>query len=531
MDHGQLDPGRFALLRSNGKHASQPAGRVQKSRVRLLDRLRPVGLDAASLTQLRIGTTYLDTLPAEIIRNILSFLKENTRAIYDEEAEINESGFRCKFKWESKNYRSAALINKGLGAWSQELLVESAVICESLWNPWTRIRKLSPLALFTRTLLDRRDLGPKVRQFTIFLPSQSNAKDYALENLGNPANEIVSRAANLVKTLGIPRKLRTSWIKKLKTQYPYCLIGIVLLLVSNVTHVTFVLDTHILKDDGIDFLCACFCIRPSQAHHLAHVKRIGVLSSVKTLTIRGPSPVAVTGLGYFPGIRDLHLRLEFRPNRRAGLTPATIPSAQFRNVSKLRLDVQLVPMSDRMVRSDPAGYFRPLLGAFENLEHLDLSDGPRQDDRNYFYALADVLLRHFKDLSRLVSLRLPLMVKSPELSSTTIARLTSLKKLTAPFRGIVNEDLDTFESLPQSLQHLVIHEAVFDTVPCVLDLLHEKATGESMNTMTKIEMWFADSFTNKSLERLRKGTMFPDLEKIASKVDIQLVIDKIERED
>ncbi|KAJ4355571.1 uncharacterized protein N0V89_003591 [Didymosphaeria variabile] len=482
-------------------------------------------------------TTRLDTLPTEIIRNVLSFLKEDTPAIYDEEAETNESVFQDWFRWDSKNYRSAALVNKGLGVWSQELLVESAMICETpgayIWGSWRSTLRASPLALFVRTLFDRPDLGPKVRQLTVLIPSQSCAKEMALYNLeeGKPAHNILSRAAAHIKTLGIPRRLRISWTKKLRAQYPYCLIGIILTLVPNVRHVAFVLDTESFKDDGIDFLCTFFGTRPTKAHHLAYFHRLGALRSVKSLIIRGPSPVALTGLEYFPGIQDLHLRLEFRPNRRAGLTPATISSVQFRNVSRLRLDIQLVPKPGRLDRTHPTGYFGPLLAAFENLMHLDLSDGPRDNNRNYAYASAELILLHLNDLSRLVSLKMPRKIAGPELESTTMAMLTSLKTLTAPFRAIVNEDLDTFKSLPQSLQHLILHDAVFDTIPCVQDLMQEKATGESMADMTRIEMWFAESFTDKSLERLRKGTMFPSLEEIASEVKVRLIIGKIDRED
>jgi hypothetical protein len=147
-------------------------------------------------------------------------------------------------------------------------------------------------------------------------------------------NEIVSRAAAYINTLRIPKKLRISWKKKLRTHYPFSLIGVILTLVSNVTHVTLALDTEVVQDQRIDFLCACFGIRPTKAHNLAYIQRIGTLSFVKSLTIRGPAPVAVTGLDLFPGIQDLHLRLELRPSRHVGLTPAI---DSFRNVSRLRL--------------------------------------------------------------------------------------------------------------------------------------------------------------------------------------------------
>lgn len=113
-------------------------------------------------------------------------------------------------------------------------------------------------------------------------------------------------------------------------------MGVILTLVSNVKQVTLALDTSVVRDAGIDYLCACFGIRSTKAHHLVHFQSIGILSSVNTLTLRGMSPVAVSGLELFP-IQNLHLRLEFRPNRQAGLIPATIPQNHFQNVSTLRL--------------------------------------------------------------------------------------------------------------------------------------------------------------------------------------------------
>lgn len=190
------------------------------------------------------------------------------------------------------------------------------------------------------------------------------------------------------------------------------------------------------------------------------------------------------------------------------------------------LDIQLVLRSGRSNRTDPVGYFGPLLSAFRNLKHLDLSDGPRDGDRDYYFASAGRILDHFQDLSRLVSLQLPRKVSSPQLSSTTVSRLTGLKRLTTPFRGIVNEDWDTFESLPRNLQQLVIKDSTFETIPCVLDLLEEKEGGESWVALSEIEIWFAKTFTDKSLERLRQGAMFPTISMRAEAMDVQLTMDK-----
>lgn len=314
---------------------------------------------------------------------------------------------------------------------------------------------------------------------------------------------------------------------------------------SNVEHLDLVLDTEVATDDGIKFLCTCFGIRSTQAHNLAHLERIGTLSSVKSLTIRGPSPAAMTGLEFFPGIQDLRLRLEFRPNRRAGLSPTTVPKVHFRNVSRLRLgrllpigymlamltylplDIQLVPKPLRSIVTKPEEYFGPLLAAFENLEHLDLSDGPRDNDRNYANMSAAPILLHINNPSHLLSLKLPRKVTSSAMLTATMSRFVSLVKLTTPFHAIVNKDLEGFKSLPGSLQHLVIHDSTIDTFPCVFDLLQKKAAGEASADIHKIELWFAIFFTNKSFELLRKGQMFPDIGKQAAAVGVQLTLNKL----
>jgi hypothetical protein len=188
------------------------------------------------------------------------------------------------------------------------------------------------------------------------------------------------------------------------------------------------------------------------------------------------------------------------------------------------LDVQLVPKTIRMILADPAPYFGSLLAAFENLKHLDLSDGPRDNNRDYGYASLELILQHLNVPSQLLSLRLPRTVTSSDMLTATISTFVNLDRLTTPFRAIVNEGLDTFESLPGSLQHLIIHDSILNTVPCVLELLQNKAAGESWAAMQKIELWFAESFTNKSLERLRTG--IPDLVMEAAAVGVHLTIEK-----
>ncbi|KAL5413647.1 hypothetical protein PMIN04_009353 [Paraphaeosphaeria minitans] len=474
----------------------------------------------------------LDSLPAEITRNILSCLKENTDLLYDDLSEINESDFQDRFALVSRNHRSASLVNRAVGPWGQDLLFHSSVLYPS-HSLWWSMQHTHRLALFARTLLERRDLGAKVRQLTIFVPGRTRAgiMSWDAEEEEGTVTTVLKQAATYIESLPVPKKLSISWAKKLWKKYPYSLIGVILSLVSNVKNVTLVLDTEVTPDDGVELLCTCFGIRPASARNLGHLQRIGVLSSVESLTVRGPSPAAMAGLEHFPGIRDLHLRLEFRPIRRAGLKPGwlnSIPNvSNFRNVTKLRLDVQLVPMSFFASNTTPEEYFGPLLSTFESLKHLDLSDGPRDNDREYENMSAAHILQHFSNPFQLLSLKLPRKLAGSRMLTATMKGFVNLGRLTAPFCAIVNKDLDNFATLPESLQHLVLHDSIFDTVPCVMGLLQKKMAGETSTELRTIDLCFAASFTNNSLKLLREGEMFPNLGTKAAAAGVRLTLNKV----
>lgn len=310
-------------------------------------------------------------------------------------------------------------------------------------------------------------------------------------------------------------------------------------LVPNVKHLALVLDTQVVQDKGVDVLCACFGILPSKARDLARLRKHGFLNSVKSLVIRGPAPAATTGLQFFPGIHCLHLRVEFRPNRRSGLATPVISRVHFRNISKLRLgkllppvrmpgnankpwpDLQVVPKPSNMTRTTPSEYFGPLLAAFENLRHLDLSNEPWEHGHSSKNQL-DLILQHVHDPSKLVTLILPRSTEYTHELIVAMSRFVNLVSLSTPFDVITDADMDVFENLPESLQHLIVHDSVIDTIPCVLDLFARKSKGESLAGIKRIDLWFDYSFDRKFLILLQKGIMFPCLQRVATKLGVHL---------
>lgn len=116
---------------------------------------------------------------------ILSYLRENTDPIYDEEAATTEDIFEWAFLVNGSTLRSAALVNRSLSPCAQDLLVECPVLASKRWG-WPV--QTTSLALFARTLLERPDLGAKVRQLTVMIPNRSLAEELASHDLkeGNP---------------------------------------------------------------------------------------------------------------------------------------------------------------------------------------------------------------------------------------------------------------------------------------------------------------------------------------------------------
>lgn len=118
-------------------------------------------------------------MPPEVIKIIMSCLQENPDSIYNDDGNMSEHTFQERYGRNTRDYRSASLISRTIGACGQEQLFEFPVICKSS-DASGPIQK-PHLAFFVRTLLERQDLGTKVQQLTVFIPSRSIAMSMRVE--------------------------------------------------------------------------------------------------------------------------------------------------------------------------------------------------------------------------------------------------------------------------------------------------------------------------------------------------------------
>ena len=185
-------------------------------------------------------------------------------------------------------------------------------------------------------------------------------------------------------------------------------------------------------------------------------------------------------------------------------------------------DVQLPRYGHNRGPTEPLDYFGPLLASFENLQHLDLSDGPRDKAGDHDYLMdPDDLLNTIKNPSRLKSLKLPRHLSSELLQLNT---LTGLQKLNAPFAALTHENAETFVELPSSLQHLIIVNANLGTCTCIVDLLQEKSGEGRCRTLSRIEMYVARTVGDRSLNYLEGGFLFPGLQDLGEVTNVELTI-------
>ncbi|KAF2439177.1 hypothetical protein P171DRAFT_476961 [Karstenula rhodostoma CBS 690.94] len=288
MEEGTADNGQSALLSTKEEHMSQLAtSRIRDSTTTEL------------YTDIK-SPPRLDNLPAEIIRRIISHLREDTDPIYDEDTGTTETTVLDRFRHDSENYRSVALASRVFTPWAQELLVDSPV----LFHPqrFSAIREPSPFSFLARTLLERPDLRRKVRQLTVFLPTHNHAISIARRGLWGDGPDVDS-ANNVLEPGRIYQARRRLHQNSQNPEGASC-------------------QLEKKAEDTIPV--------PSYRHYPDS-------GNQQSLIIRGPAPVSLSGLEFFPAIRKLHLRLEFHPNRRAGLHPLVISSTSFQNISKLRL--------------------------------------------------------------------------------------------------------------------------------------------------------------------------------------------------
>lgn len=114
-----------------------------------------------------------DTLPAEIIKQILCYLAESLEeVIYDEKSGTTDAEYLNNFKTASLYYSS--LGSRSVTCWSREVLLASPVLRCVKQRTGSYHENYT---LLLRTLLENRDLGTKIERLTIFLPGIAAEKN------------------------------------------------------------------------------------------------------------------------------------------------------------------------------------------------------------------------------------------------------------------------------------------------------------------------------------------------------------------
>ena len=147
---------------------------------------------------------------------------------------------------------------------------------------------------------------------------------------------VLDHAGAFVKTLRLRPSIRNSWAKKMFSEYPYPLLGVILALAPNIKELGIIMREKRIKDGTVSFLSESFGMKAG-ANHLAQIRQAGILGSLESLKVHGLYPVSLVGLEIFPQIQDLVLRTTFHPRRGTSFTRTTVPDGQFKYITRLHL--------------------------------------------------------------------------------------------------------------------------------------------------------------------------------------------------
>lgn len=147
---------------------------------------------------------------------------------------------------------------------------------------------------------------------------------------------MIDQARAFVKTLPLRASIRRSWAKKLISEYPYPLLGVLLALAPNLKELGIVMSETRAKDGTVNFLSESFGMKIG-ASNLAQIRAAGILGSLESLKVCGLYPLSLVGLEVFPQIQELVMRTTFNPRRSTSFSRVTVADGRFKFITRLHL--------------------------------------------------------------------------------------------------------------------------------------------------------------------------------------------------
>lgn len=295
----------------------------------------------------------LDTIAGELVEHIMSDVAQVLGSI----TRYTESNLRGRDSGDNPlaAFREMSVVCKNVGPWAQELLFRAPI----LRRPRSSLQHIPSIVSFARTLLDRPDLGSKVRKLTIVLPSRGVAKaEVTIMMERHPtemaliiqvcglsilfkstvADSMPQKATRyIILSTNLPSGLRQAWLKSLQgNSLLYALIGVILTHTPNLIHLGISADPCLVSDRPFDVLFDPFGLRHSNMmhnNHLLNAIRTGIVPPLQSVYVSDTAPVRLLGFDLLPNKPKLALEPLFYQGRAIRFSPTPTLFANVTNLS------------------------------------------------------------------------------------------------------------------------------------------------------------------------------------------------------